>query len=230
MPTYGFDESGVRRIVKSVRQIENASQQSPQPFNPMVSSGTSETWIECKNNAGEEIPAHSVVFVTTDATVGDRKVNNAIKPSTTFYPLHGFTPGLPVASAQPVGVVMENALVRYDTGTPAPGEGWGIKPGQYTLSKGYPGARCIRIVDSTKKIMLAEFLPITTLLGKSSASISANSSPDSTKWDIYVGTAGSEADSTFDAPTAYCRVAIASGKFVQVFWRNNGWEMTPLEC
>lgn len=231
MPTYGFDESGVRRIVKSVRQIENASQQSPQPFNPMVSSGTSETWIECKNNAGETIPAYSVVSLTTGTTVSGRKVPYAVKPSTTFYPLHGFTVPMDVATSGQVGVIHETGLVKYDTGTPVTGEGWGIKPGQYTLSKGYPGARCIEVVDSTNKIMRAQFLPITTLLGKTTGSVSGGSS--TTSYRIYGGTAGSEADLGWTTvPTAYNRTGttIATAKWVQLEWINNTWYILPWEC
>ncbi len=68
-------------------------------------------------------------------------------------------------------------MIAYDSGSPALGEGWGPKPGQWTLSKGFP---CTTIVDgiwdATDKILQGSFGLIDTLLGKASGSITARSS------------------------------------------------------
>lgn len=224
-----FDDQSVGRIARVVRQVEGTPRSTPGPSTGRSLSSDPELWQECKNAAGETIPGHSVVFIDTTApTMDDRKVGNAIKPSTTFYGLHGFTMDRDAELIDGVGkvsVTMETGLVKYDTGTPAPGEGWGIKPGQYTLSKGYPGARCIRIVDSTKKIMLAQFLPITVLYGKATAAISANSVATGSKYDIYAGTLGSEADAGFTTvPDAFNRgAAIANNDPVWLELGPSGW-------
>lgn len=228
MTSYVFDESGVRRIVGAVRRVEQSSRNSPLNLPPMVSSGTPEKWIECTNAAGETIPAYSVVALDTGSTTDGRLHMAAKKPSTTFYRAYGFTCSVDSSSPGKVGVILETGLVKYDSGTPAYGEGWGVKPGQYTVSKGYPGFICLGIADATNKIMLAQFAPLMTLLGKSTGSISAGSS---SAYKIYAGTPGSESDAGFTSvPTAYFRTAIASGKWFKLTWINNGWEGEPLTC
>ena len=47
------------------------------------------------------------------------------------------------------------ALAAWDTGTPAVGETWGPKSGQWTLSKGQPGFTVVGVVDATRNLMLA---------------------------------------------------------------------------
>ena len=234
MTTYGFDESGVRRIVKVVRQVENAPRQTPGNYEPIVSSGTSETWLECKNNAGETIPAYSAVNLTAGTTVDGRKIPYAVKPSTTFYAQWGMTVGQDVESGAKLGVCMEHGLVRYDTGTPAAGEGWGIKPGQYTLSKGYPGGRVIEVLDTTNKIMRVEWLPLTHFLGKTEVSVSAGASLSGAvagAYKIYGGTKGSESDGGWTTvPSVWFRNALGASKWFRATWLNDGWEGEPLTC
>ncbi len=233
-----FDDQSVNRIARVVRQVEGTPRTTAEGATSRSLTSNCELWQECKNAAGETIPALSVVFInTTVSTMDDRQVNNAIKPSTTFYGLHGFTMDRDAELIDGVGklaVIMETGLVKYDTGTPAPGEGWGIKPGQYTLSKGYPGARCIRIVDSTTKIMLAQFLPITAFLGKTVVSASAGSSLSGDvagAYKIYAGTKGSEVDGGWTTvPAVYFRNALAADKWFKATWLNDGWEGEPLTC
>jgi len=152
-------------------------------------------------------------------------------PSTTFYSRYAVNINGPVDAGKSGLCCFEGPVwIKYDTGTPARGEGWGPKPGQWTLSKGFPATTLVDgIVDSTNKLLLGTLAPITTLLGKTTGAITANSA--STSYQIWTGTLGSEANGGFTTvPSALSRVAIDSGKFVKLTWHNNGWIMEPLEC
>jgi hypothetical protein len=66
--------------------------------------------------------------------------------------------------------------VAYDSGTPALDEGWGPKPDQWKLFKGFPATATPLIdLDSTNHIMLATWGPITDFLCKFDADITARS-------------------------------------------------------
>ncbi len=230
-----FDDQSVARIARVVRKVEGTPISTPGASPGRSLSSDPELWQECKNAAGETIPGHSVVSIdTTVPTMDDRQVGNAIKPSTTWCNLHAFTQDRDaelISGVGKVSVTMEAGLVKYDTGTPAPGEGWGIKPGQYTLSKGYPGARCIRVVDSTKKIMLAQFLPITRVKGKLDGTLSAGSTAT---LSIWYGPAGSEVDTGWNVTIRDWLMkagdSVASGKKAWAEFDGDAWYLTQAEC
>ncbi len=226
-----FDESGGRRIVKGIKRIEAQPYTGNGRVPPMVSSGTPERWIRCTNDASEEIPAFSVVSITAGAMVGSRFQPKIKKPSTTFSREFGFTGTNKCASGGSLGVVQETALVKYDTGTPAYGEGWGIKPGQYTLSKGYPGAVCLGVWDSTAKIMLVRYLPFTVLMGKLDGTLNAASTATLSVW---AGPAGSEVDTGWNITVRDWLMKsgsnIATGKKVLAQWIGDAWYATQGEC
>jgi hypothetical protein len=120
--------------------------------------------------------------------------------------------------------------VAYDSGTPAKFEGWGVKPSQFTLSKGYPSLVSVhRIENTTSKWLLGTLAPITCCLVKTTGSVTASSA--TTSYKIYSGTLGSEADAGFTTvPSALSRTAIATTKWGKITRINNGWELEPLEC
>lgn len=191
-------------------------------------------WEHVKNTSGEVCPPFGLLAVTGSEMRGvtDKyPVLLGAKPSTTFYQeyvVNGPTAipagGYGRATRGPGAI-----WIKYDTGTPANGEGWGPKPGQWTASKGFPGAVCEGIQSTSKTRMLGTLAPITVLLGKTTGAITANSA--STSYQIWTGTLGSEANSGFTTvPSALSRVDIDSGKFVKLTWHNNGWLMEPLEC
>lgn len=153
----------------------------------------------------EAPPAFSCVAITSLAVTNGEIVRTVAKPSTTFYRSYGVTSPFDVTlnGSMARGIVMTagEMCVAYDSGTPAVDEIWGMKPGQWTVSKNYPGFRCLGIVDSTNKIMLAVPEPILTLRAKADAAINANSSGTCS---VYIGAAGSETDSTVNV-TAYTK-------------------------
>ncbi len=225
---YSFDENGVRRIVASVRRVEASPHSGPLFLTPMVSSGTPEKWIGCKNNAAETIPAWSCAAIGTGSTIDGVYHPHASKPSTTFTRSYALTGGRDATTVDKVGVTFEAGLCKYDTGTPAVGETWGPKPGQWTLSRYYSGFRCVGILDSTNKIALWEREEPPFYLCKADSSISKGSTGTAS---LYVGDSGSETDSTVNITS--CKAlwgAIATSKWCGVSFVNGVPYITQLEC
>lgn len=155
-------------------------------------------------SSGETCPLFGLMACDSTAPIwiGDNPYIETKKPSTTFrrsyvvnsdYAVIGGTSGYCYAT--------NIVILAYDTGTPALDETWGAKPSQFTASLGYPGFRCLGILDATNKWMLAVPEPILTLRAKADAAINANSSGTCS---IYIGAAGSESDSTINI-TAYTK-------------------------
>ncbi len=196
--------------------------------------GDGRRWVVFKNLSGYTVPAKGVMAqqgVTQDAGghTNTRNVITTARPDTTFrrdYWVNGLadvannTFGVCGSSESPMEAL-------YDSGTPATGEGWGPKPGQFTLSKGFPGFTIVGITDSFNKAALVKQEPILQLLVKTTAAINTNAS--TTYYKIYTGAQGSEADGGWTSvPTAYNRSGfIDTGAWAFLKWLNNGWELVP---
>jgi hypothetical protein len=131
-----------------------------------------------KNDSGEAIPPFAVMAVTAAELDGTTYICKVQKPSTTFrrqYLVNG-PDEVPYHSIRGYGEAQQGQVVRvfYDTGTPANGEGWGPKPGQWSLSKNYPQTAIAQgVVDSDNKIMLAHWGPIQSGMGQATAAVTA---------------------------------------------------------
>ncbi len=82
----------------------------------------------------------------------------------------------------------------WDTGTPSPGDVWGIAPGQYSLTKNGVGEFLVDgIIDSGTKRMYGRWMGIPTLLTKYAGSTTPLTPGSSGTFNIWSGAAGSEA-------------------------------------
>lgn len=233
---FGFNETGMRRAVTSIRKTESMPLPAATGFSPTISSGTSQNWLFCKNNAGETIPRYSLVELQQGTTIDGVYHRYAKKPSTTLGKLYGFSAGLDVGSSDRVGVMLESGLVQYDpaAGTPVDGECWGIKPGQFTLYKNYPGFICLGVEDSTNHIMRAQWEPINRLTGKASSDVSAlsGSTPGSGTLTIWIGGAsGSWSASTLTVPVLnFSQQVGTAGKFLTAIKVQGTWQLIFESC
>ncbi len=223
-----FDDQSTRRIAESVRWTEWQTVVIGDSTPAVRSSGSPINWLRGYNAAGETIPAYSVVAIRAGSTIDNGYRAHLEKPSTTFCRDYGITVSQDLSAGKRGGYSVEAGLVKYDTGTPATGETWGPKPGQFTVSKNYPGFRCLGVIDSTNKIMLAVREEPPFYLAKADAAISKGSSGTAS---LYVGASGSETDSTINITN--CRAkwgAIATGKWCGVSFVNGVPYITQLEC
>lgn len=228
---YVLDEQTGRRMVRSTLYTER--------MNRGGGGGTStptnlnQLWWPFRNDYTGTVPSYGVVAITgvVEVTATSSTIYTGDRPGTTFRQLYGVNSSVEVAEGEYGMLTLTGpCYIAYDSGTPAAGEGWGPKPGQFTLSKGFPGGTIVSgIQDSTNKLLLGTLAPITVLLGKTTGAITGGTA--SSAYGIWCGVLDSEADSGFTTvPSSLSRVDIDSGKFVKLTWHNNGWLMEPLEC
>jgi hypothetical protein len=184
------------------------------------------------NTSGETIPAFAVMAVRGVAYENGIAFLQCDKPSAAFVRqyavnnIYSVPPGLR-------GTCFRGGEVRalYDVGSPAAGEGWGPKPGQWSLSKGYPAAAgAVGIVDAAAKVLLGSLREIDRMLVKTTAAVGTNVT--TVTYTIYGGTLGAEVPLGFTSvPPARNRGRpIASGEWALLVWVNNGWELREVEA
>lgn len=230
---YAFDETGMRRAVNVIRRVE-AEPGRPLGGNVLRPIGDPIKWKFGYNVSGETIPPFSPVVLDAGSALDGVYHANLNKPSNTFSRSLGMTGSLPIAAASRGGYHTESWLGCYDTGTPAPGETWGPKPGQWTLSKGYPGLFEIEGVwDSTNKYASGTVRPINALVGKAGSDIPALSgaTPGSGSVTIWIFD-GSDFVTTSMTVTAYnlSASAVTAATFLQLKWAYSMWLVDFESC
>lgn len=235
--TSKFSSSATNKIVSGIKRLAGM------PTNligggrgALFGSSTSAQWVTAYNDSGEEMPAYAMANMEEGFDENDEEADETLapkikKPDVTFRELYGFSVGLDIPDQRKTGVKFEVGLVLYDdANTPEYGEMWGAKPGQWEATKGAPGFMCLGIWDEERTLMLAEWRPITQMLGKTTTTIAANDVVDE-GYEIYGGSLGSEVNLGYTTlPDAVCRYTISSGVWIRLSRLQGGWEMEPLEC
>lgn len=190
-----------------------------------------------RNDASETMPAYGVGRITGDTDVSGNSVTKVTKPDTTWS-RNWLTNGTKdvAAGKYGIGYLMDGKKRRvlYDSGTPAFGEGWGPKPSQWSLSKGYYGFDIFGNNDTDALTTYAKAKPIETLFGKLAGGTLAQGGTQTA--NIWAGDGGSEAATSFTAITVRDwfmksgATAIANGKKVKIEWRLNAYYATLAEC
>lgn len=183
-----------------------------------------------RNTSGEDCPPFGLLVVTGSEQRGDsdgkkRTILVGTKPSTTFYREYVVNGPQKLRAGKTgkcfVGGIIWIAFDDAD-GTPANGEGWGPKPGQWTASKGFPGITCEGIKDAARYLMLGTAGEIRTLLCKATAYLADGAV--SSNYQIWSGTIASGANSGFSTlPTIELVQDIPTDRFFVAHWVNNGW-------
>lgn len=209
-----LDHSNLRRRVES--------RQSPAVFNDPRRK-------KFLNNSGEEVPAYAVMEVSAGAQGPfTHERLTIVKPTTTFKRLYLVNGPEPVAAnSEGWGrYLMDDSsdnLVLYETGnTPAIGESWGAKASQWTLAKNRPGflITAANNTSATNPYTSAVQYIVNHLKGKADGAISKGGSGTVSIW---MGAAGSEADTTINVTAWAWGKAITSGKIVSVQWLDSAW-------
>jgi hypothetical protein len=183
-----------------------------------------------RNMTGEPIPAFAVMSVLGVSFEHGIAFLKCGKPDGTFrrhYAINGMQDVAPGRR----GTCYRSGDVRalYDEGTPASGESWGLCPGSWKLTKGFPGAAILGIVDGALHLARVDCDPITSVLAKTTAVIPSGAS--TTAYRIYAGAPGSEVDAGFTSmPLAvnHSGVPIGNGQWVHLLWIDSAWQIQPL--
>jgi len=158
-----FDSDSAKRISDTVVRVEAMPRNGTEPERGNRGPLPQPVTLTYSNDTGETVPKHGV-FALTDATMDtDTKVPKAsiAKPSATIQKSYAVNDYLDVVEGDSGQCYTHgHCKALYDTGTPAVGETWIPKSGQWTLTKGEDGAAwcvvVVGIVDSTNKILLGK--------------------------------------------------------------------------
>jgi hypothetical protein len=138
-----FNENQALRLLAMLRAYE-CGQMNPRPQKRFQSATPDSARIAFRNDSGEAIPPFSVMRITgaEPLVAGDTTsppVVTVEKPDTTFHRLYLVNTGEEVPDGKEgIGTYLHHArYVAYNdsAGTPAYGEVWGPKSGQWTLEK-----------------------------------------------------------------------------------------------
>ena len=183
--------------------------------------------IPFTNVSGETIPAFAAMAITGLVYENGIAFLQCDKPSTTFLREYAVNNMFDVPGGLRGTCFRAGDLrVLYDSGTPANGEGWGPKPGQWSLSRGYPGFAIQGVVNSQHRIAKTFFEPIVQVLVKTTDLVAADATTED--YRVYAGTFGSEADAGFTTvPTVRNRTgqSMDADEWAWLAWTNDGWEL-----
>lgn len=186
--------------------------------------------VTVKNASAETCPPYGLLAITGVAKRGSRPVLVGDKPSTTFYReyvVNGPT-AIPAGKHGECYITAGPQVIKYYSGTPLNGEGWGPKPGQWEAYKGFPGITVEGIKSSTRTILLGTLGEARTLLCLTTGTIGPAAT--SSGFTVQSGDPSSNANSGFAPPTVHLGMTIDSGKLFIAHWLNNCWVGMPWEC
>lgn len=189
--------------------------------------------IGFRNDDAATLPGMSIACISGAEFKDNELILILEKPGTTFRNFCAITEPVDCAASGygrcAIGGIVP---VKYDSGTPAFDEGWGFKPSQWTISKGFFGCcRVMKLLDSTEKIAaVALTSQLTAFLGKVQASIASGATTSTTAssgYKIFTGTTGSETDAGFTTvPAAYNRgTALVANDYIWGQYVNNAWHI-----
>lgn len=191
-------------------------------------------WKLFRNTTAETIPPFSVMRITgaENTTQPEHAIRFTVaQPNSTFctdYLING--PYSVAAGEDGIGTTLAQAgYVAYDTGTPAYGEEWGAKTGQWTLNKNRPGF----IIEGGNKTSagvtatVARQHVVTDLICKADSSIAKGATGTCS---VYMGASGAEAVTEYDITGSALGAAITLAKWSVLFLRNGVWYVGPWEC
>jgi hypothetical protein len=111
--------------------------------------------VPFQNEAGMSIPPCAVMSIVGSTTVDGVAFVRCVQPGAAFGTQYAVNGPVRVPPGEQ-GVCYRRGEVpaAYDVGSPQPGQCWGPKPGQWTLSYANPGWTIVDIVDATNRIAL----------------------------------------------------------------------------
>lgn len=191
-------------------------------------------WLSVRNLSSEDAPPFAALRVVGATRLDEQTIVTVDKPDATLarhYMLNG--PARIAAGGHGDATFDAPALVLFDAAhTPAAGEGWGPRSGQWSLARGYPGFTILGDNSgagaASKTLVMWE--PINRLIGKTTSAIAANASGTINLW---VGAGGGEAvasPTTTFTGINWTGVDIDSGAKVIALWVNAAWYIEPWEC
>lgn len=177
-----------------------------------------------RNDDSEEAPAYGVLAISGSTETNGNTVTTTIKPSSTFRRRYLANGKNAIASGEyGIGYPMNGNPVKvlYDTtNTPAYEEGWGPKPAEWKIFKGYYGYTILGNHDSTAATVWVTGEPISIVTAKTST---AHAKGATQSVDVFTADAATDTTWNISAKNAYC--ALATTKECEVSFIGNVYKL-----
>lgn len=104
--------------------------------------------VPFRNDAAQSIPPCAVVQISGSVVEDGVSLLTCLQPGTTFGTQYAVNGPVRVPPGESGLCYRRGELpVAFDAGSPQVGEGWGPKPGQWSVSKGFPGWTVVGVLD-----------------------------------------------------------------------------------
>lgn len=186
-------------------------------------------WVKVKDGGGVAIPPFAVLRIASvarDTTTGEI-IYTVGQPNTTFYRLYLVNGPMEIAaSGYGWATFLGNGgLVLYDTGTPALGEVWGPKSGQWGLTKWRYGFEILGQHSSTDLLAHAIQSPVNSVYGQTNGAINKGSSGTV---DLYDGNNAAITSTSVTATNRFANVATTKKVLCEII--GGTWLLSAAEC
>jgi hypothetical protein len=200
--------------------------------------GGSDQWVPFVNDSSTTVPAFAIMRVSTGSTAFEADANgnrliHCNQASTAFTRVYAVNAGQEVPSGGGGLCALSGAVdfLGSTVGAPVSGDMMGPVAGSWSAAKYYPATLdYIGTVSSTGNIFHGTLAPISMMIAKTTGAYSTKLTA-TTGYRIFGGsTQGAETQLDLSVPSAVCRTTIATGIWIEVRPRNDGYEIVPLAC
>jgi hypothetical protein len=191
-------------------------------------------WMACQNQGSVVIPAFAPMQVIDGFTnMGDTilkvdMIGSSANPSFNARIAFNREFPIPAMSGSQGGygtcTYTQPCWVAYDTGTPSPGDVWGIKAGQFSLTKGGTGQFRVWRVNATDKRILGAWEGVSGFVAQAPSGVPAQSggTPGSATATVYYFNGTSYVATAWTNVTIYNQMSapVAANVFLLVEYFN----------
>lgn len=228
MTLYAFGQAHASQLVKVARREGlRAHSQNTLEYPDLVPEINPDV-AYFRNDSGETIPAYGVILLGTPFMSNGLIHYSANKPSTSFQRFYLVNGPEDIADDKfGWGTWLTHpGKVLYDSGTPAAGESWGPKTGQWSLSKWRYGFTILGGNNTTDLTTVAVQSPVTHVWGQTQGSIAKDATGTV---EVFDGN-----DTILNASTTLSvknkAVSVGDNKKVGARWEGGSWYLDWCEC
>lgn len=186
--------------------------------------------VRFRNDNSGTVPAYGVLRPTGATTVGGRRVVTVDQPNASFYRRCLVNGPRPVATGKYGWAtrLSEGGPVLYESGTPAFGESWGPKSGQWSLAKWRYGFTIDGANDTDALTTQATQEAVNLFWGQTDGPITNGATNGVV--EVYDGNDAIVTSTTVTGVKNKSGIDIGDNKKVWVSWVAGAWHVTSAEC
>jgi hypothetical protein len=186
-----------------------------------------------KNSSGSEIPPYSVLRVVSAAVSNNEILYTVAQANTTFQRLYMVSWPFKIgsgSSAEGMGTFLsEGGYVRYNSGTPVYGTGWGPVSGTWGLAQYQYGFSIMggNTTASGNNVTIAKQDAVSVIYGQTDGAITDGSTGTV---EVYDGNNSAITSVTVSAAHRFSATTIADNSKVSAKWIGGVWVIDAARC